>query len=103
MVDGARIRSATALVLLSQLSMRPGRYHDVVPSLSASPTRRVTQMQDSKNLSKEKYLKKTLKNNICTGMRFAMIQSKLALALLLKNFTFTLSPNTPLPLEMETK
>lgn len=32
-----------------------------------------------------------------------MIQTKLALSLLLKNFSFTLSPKTPLPLEMESK
>lgn len=36
-------------------------------------------------------------------MRFAMIQSKLALALLLKNFTFSLSSKTTLPMEMEAK
>lgn len=35
-------------------------------------------------------------------MRFAMVQSKLALCLLLKNYSFTLSTKTPLPLEMKT-
>uniref|UniRef100_A0A336MAD0 CSON014287 protein n=1 Tax=Culicoides sonorensis TaxID=179676 RepID=A0A336MAD0_CULSO len=35
---------------------------------------------------------------ICPGVRFGMIQSKLALALLLKNFQFKLSPKMKLPL-----
>ncbi|GJQ81529.1 Cyp6a9 [Trypoxylus dichotomus] len=39
----------------------------------------------------------------CIGMRFAMVQSKLALALLLKNFTFTLNPKTPLPMQLDTR
>ncbi|KRT81109.1 cytochrome P450, partial [Oryctes borbonicus] len=39
----------------------------------------------------------------CIGMRFAMVQSKLALSLLLKDFSFTLSERTPLPLEMESR
>nr|WET52687.1 cytochrome P450 [Phaedon brassicae] len=39
----------------------------------------------------------------CIGMRFAMIQAKIALSLTLKNFKFSLSKKTILPLKMETK
>ncbi|XP_057666256.1 probable cytochrome P450 6a14 [Diorhabda carinulata] len=39
----------------------------------------------------------------CIGMRFAMIQAKIALALTLRNFQFGLSTKTKLPLKMETK
>nr|AZR39433.1 cytochrome P450 [Agasicles hygrophila] len=39
----------------------------------------------------------------CIGMRFAMIQAKIALSLTLKNFHFDLSKKTRLPLKMETK
>lgn len=35
-------------------------------------------------------------------MRFAMVQAKLALMMLLKNYTFTLNNKTPWPIEMET-
>ncbi|XP_018320090.1 probable cytochrome P450 6a14 [Agrilus planipennis] len=40
---------------------------------------------------------------ICIGLRFAMIQVKVGLSMILKNFNFTLSPKTPLPLVMETQ
>lgn len=36
------------------------------------------------------------------GMRFAMIQAKIALSLMLKNFNFSLNKKTRLPLKMET-
>lgn len=36
---------------------------------------------------------------ICPGVRFGMIQAKLALALLLKYFKFTLCDKTQLPLK----
>ncbi|KAJ8982768.1 hypothetical protein NQ317_018180 [Molorchus minor] len=39
----------------------------------------------------------------CIGMRFAMLQAKIALSLTLKNFKFRLSTKTKLPLKMETK
>ncbi|KAJ8968107.1 hypothetical protein NQ314_002462, partial [Rhamnusium bicolor] len=39
----------------------------------------------------------------CIGMRFAMIQAKIALSLTLRNFKFCLSKKTKLPLKMETK
>ncbi|CAG9760757.1 unnamed protein product [Ceutorhynchus assimilis] len=39
----------------------------------------------------------------CIGMRFAMIQSKIALVLCLVNYEFRLSSRTKLPLKMETK
>ncbi|KAG5876193.1 hypothetical protein JTB14_001936 [Gonioctena quinquepunctata] len=39
----------------------------------------------------------------CIGMRFAMIQAKIALSLTLRNFKFSLSKKTKLPLKMETK
>ncbi|CAG9830350.1 unnamed protein product [Diabrotica balteata] len=39
----------------------------------------------------------------CIGMRFAMIQAKIALSLTLRNFFFELSEKTKLPLKMETK
>lgn len=37
---------------------------------------------------------------ICIGLRFGLMQAKLGLALLLKNFRFTLHPSTPVPLEI---
>lgn len=40
---------------------------------------------------------------IILGMRFAMVQSKLALAQFLQHYCFTLSEKTQLPLKMETK
>ncbi|XP_074030754.1 probable cytochrome P450 6a14 [Leptinotarsa decemlineata] len=39
----------------------------------------------------------------CIGMRFAMIQAKIALSLTLRNFNFNLTKKTKLPLKMETK
>ncbi|CAH2007827.1 unnamed protein product [Acanthoscelides obtectus] len=39
----------------------------------------------------------------CIGMRFAMIQAKIALSIILKNLDFTLSKKTKLPLTMEKK
>ncbi|XP_050307893.1 probable cytochrome P450 6a14 isoform X2 [Anthonomus grandis grandis] len=39
----------------------------------------------------------------CLGMRFAMVQAKIALTLSLMNFKFELSERTILPLKMETK
>lgn len=39
----------------------------------------------------------------CIGMRFAMIQAKIALSLTIRNFNFGLSKKTRLPLKMETK
>ncbi|XP_030746579.1 cytochrome P450 6a2-like [Sitophilus oryzae] len=39
----------------------------------------------------------------CIGIRFALVQAKIALALFLMNFDFDLSPRTKLPLKMETK
>ncbi|KAL1494592.1 hypothetical protein ABEB36_010165 [Hypothenemus hampei] len=39
----------------------------------------------------------------CIGMRFAMIQAKIALILCILNFEFSLSTRTKLPLKMETK
>nr|XP_022901568.1 probable cytochrome P450 6a21 isoform X1 [Onthophagus taurus]XP_022901569.1 probable cytochrome P450 6a21 isoform X1 [Onthophagus taurus] len=39
----------------------------------------------------------------CIGMKFATVQSKLALVVLLKSFKFKLSEKTILPLKMETK
>lgn len=38
-----------------------------------------------------------------SGMRFAMIQTKIALSLLIKNFKFKLNTRTKLPIKMETK
>ncbi|KAF5307270.1 hypothetical protein FQR65_LT06986 [Abscondita terminalis] len=40
---------------------------------------------------------------ICIGQRFALIQIKVGLALILKNFSFQLNPKTPLPLKLEPK
>ncbi|KAL3280009.1 hypothetical protein HHI36_017517 [Cryptolaemus montrouzieri] len=40
---------------------------------------------------------------LCIGMRFAMIQVKIALSLMLKNYTFRLNSRTKLPITMEKK
>ncbi|KAK5649524.1 hypothetical protein RI129_000553 [Pyrocoelia pectoralis] len=40
---------------------------------------------------------------VCIGQRFALIQIKVGLSLILKNFKFALSSKTPLPLKLEPK
>ncbi|KAB0800729.1 hypothetical protein PPYR_06468 [Photinus pyralis] len=40
---------------------------------------------------------------VCIGQRFALIQIKIGLSLLLNNFKLTLNPKTPLPLKLEPK
>lgn len=39
----------------------------------------------------------------CIGLRFGKMQALIGLALLMKNFHFTLTPKTPVPLEFDEK